>query len=57
MYSTIKFKWNDKSKTLTIDSRKGNYPGMPLNRKLNVKVIGAGEKTIDYSGERVNVKM
>jgi hypothetical protein len=30
---------------------------MPLNRKLNVKVIGAGEKTIDYSGERVNVKM
>ena len=37
--------------------RKGEYPGMPLNRKFIVKVVGAGEKTIDYSGERVNVKM
>jgi alpha-D-xyloside xylohydrolase len=56
-YSTITLKWTEKSKTLTVGRRKGEYPGMPLNRKLNVKVIGAGEKTIDYSGERVNVKM
>ena len=55
--STITLKWTEKSKTLTIGRRKGEYPGMPLNRKFIVKVVGAGEKTIDYSGERVNVKM
>jgi len=55
--STITLKWTEKSHTLTVGRRKGEYPGMPLNRKLNVKVIGAGEKTIDYSGKRVNVKL
>ena len=55
--STIALKWTEKSKTLTVGRRKGEYPGMPHNRKFIVKVVGACEKTIDYSGERVNVKL
>jgi alpha-D-xyloside xylohydrolase len=57
MYTTISFKWNDKSKSLTVDSRKGEYPGMLKSRKFNVKVVGLGEKTVDYSGKRVKVSM
>ena len=57
MYSTITLKWNDKSKTLTIDTRKGNFPGMLLTRKFNIKVAGGAEKTIDYKGTRVSVSM
>ncbi len=33
-FSTIKFQWNDKSKTLTIGNRKGNFSGM--NKKQNL---------------------
>ena len=57
MYSTITFKWNDKSRTLTIDRRMGEYPGMIKERKFNVKVAGGTEKTVDYSGSRVRVKL
>jgi alpha-D-xyloside xylohydrolase len=57
MYSTITFKWNDKSKTLTIDKRKGDFPGMLQQRKFNVKVMGGAEKSVDYNGNRVRVKL
>ena len=56
MYSTIKFKWNDKTRTLTIDRRQGEYPGMLTTRKFNVKVVGGAEKTIDYNGHKVSIK-
>jgi len=36
MYSTITFKWDDKSKTLTIGNRKGNFPGMLKKRVFNL---------------------
>lgn len=57
MYSTITFKWNDKSKTLTVDRRKGDFPGMLKERKFNIKVAGGAEKTVTYNGKRLNVKM
>jgi alpha-D-xyloside xylohydrolase len=56
LYSTIKFKWNDKARTLTIDRRQGEYPGMLTTRKFNVKVVGGAEKTIDYNGRKVSIK-
>ena len=56
MYSTIKFKWNDKTRTLTIDRRQGEYPGMLTTRKFNIKVVGGAEKTIDYNGRKVSIK-
>ena len=57
MYSTISFKWNDKTRTLTIDRRQGEYPGMILNRYFNIKIAGKTVKTIKYNGRRVSVKL
>ncbi|MDR3693875.1 TIM-barrel domain-containing protein [Mucilaginibacter sp.] len=66
VYSTIEFKWNDKTKTLTIDSRKRSYPGMIKNRTFNVILVssnhgtGAGiiqpDKAITYTGLKKVVK-
>lgn len=56
LYSTIKFKWNDKARTLTIDRLQGEYPGMLTTRKFNIKVVGGAEKTIDYNGRKVSIK-
>jgi alpha-D-xyloside xylohydrolase len=60
VYSTIKFIWNDKENTLTIGSRKGNYPGMLNKRTFSLVLVnenhgvGAGitqpDKMIMYNG-------
>ena len=59
-YSTITFTWNDASKSLTINNRKGSFPGMITTRKFNVTAIVAGkkiEKTVTYTGKKVTVKL
>lgn len=56
-FSTIAFHWNDKARTLTIDKRNGQYKGMIMKRKFNVKMIGNGTaKTISYNGSKTKVK-
>lgn len=68
IYSTIDFKWNDKSKTLTIADRKGEFPGMLNVRTINVVIVkenhGNGvdisqqfDKSIKYSGKEIQVKL
>ena len=50
-YSTIEMKWDNKKRTLTIDSRKGNFPGMMTNRKFNIRLAGTEDvKTVNYNG-------
>ena len=60
-YSTIDFSWNDKSRSLTIATRKGSYDGMIKNRKFRVILIKDGKKsepkTVNYSGKKVSVKL
>ncbi|ADQ79766.1 glycoside hydrolase family 31 [Paludibacter propionicigenes WB4] len=59
-YSTITFTWNDASKSLIINNRKGSFPGMITSRKFNVAVIAAGkkiEKAVTYTGKKVVVKL
>lgn len=62
-YSTITFKWYDKSNLLTISERKGSFPGMLPKRKFNIIYVdknqGAGyrsalthKKTITYTGKK-----
>jgi alpha-D-xyloside xylohydrolase len=59
--STITLRWNDKTKTLTIEGRKGSFPGMLKTRTFKVVLVkenhGAGvepcekvDKTIVYNG-------
>lgn len=61
VYATIKFTWNDRTRTLTINERRGEFPGMLKVRTINVFIIrdghGAGiepginpDAVITYSG-------
>ncbi len=59
-YSTITFKWNDKSRTLTIGDRKGSFDGMLASRKFTVNVIGGyltegATRTVTYSGKKTTL--
>ncbi|MCP9753477.1 TIM-barrel domain-containing protein [Ferruginibacter sp. HRS2-29] len=67
MYSTISFDWNDKKKLLTIEDRKGMFPGMLQSRKFNIVIVSnnkAGsensftpsDKSITYTGKKVMLK-
>ena len=57
-YSTIEMKWDNKKRTLTIDSRKGNFPGMMTNRRFNVRLAGTEDvKTVNYNGTAVDISM
>ncbi|MBN2611918.1 MAG: glycoside hydrolase family 31 protein [Bacteroidales bacterium] len=68
MYSIISFEWKDAEKILTIDDRKGEFPGMKAERTFNihivnetlghgVDVISGPQKTLKYSGKKVMVKL
>lgn len=58
IYSTIVFKWDEKTKELTISDRKGSFPGMLINRKFNIVLIGERNiyKVVDYKGKMTNVR-
>ncbi len=66
-YTIIPFSWNDKTKTLTVGKRRGEFSGMQRKRTVNVVVVnqstGTGvelpktSKTIHYSGKSITIKM
>lgn len=56
-YTEIPMTWNNKKRTLTIGARKGNYDGMITHRKFTVKSADGKEKTVEYSGKKVTVKL
>lgn len=58
VFSTIQFNWDNKKSMLTIDDRKGAYPGMLENRIFNIVVIGkTGEKkSVNYNGKKLALK-
>lgn len=56
-YSEIKFKWDDRKRQLTIDDRKGSFPGMLGDRTFRVKVIGSDDAaTVRYNGKAVTAR-
>jgi len=68
VYSTITFTWDDAKKELTINDRKGSFPGMLNERKFNIVVVGKNkgigitpveifDKVVTYKGEKVKVKL
>jgi alpha-D-xyloside xylohydrolase len=68
VYSTITFNWNDAKKVLTINDRKGSFPGMLKERRFNIVLVsknnGTGmntvekfDKVIDYNGKKVEIKL
>ena len=68
IYSTITFSWDDSRKELTINDRKGSFPGMLNERKFSVVKVsrnnGVGmdavkkyDKIVTYIGKKVVVKL
>jgi alpha-D-xyloside xylohydrolase len=64
IYSTITFNWNEAKKTLTIQNRQGEFPGMLAKRQFRIVKIsksdGAAisiEKEIVYTGKKTTVKL
>ena len=53
-YTTIRMKWNDKKRILTINTQKGSYPGMPTSRRITINTPW-GKKTIDYKGKKTDI--
>jgi alpha-D-xyloside xylohydrolase len=68
VYSTIAFHWNDAAHRLTIDARKGEFPGMLKTRSFQivlvskghgtgVEVTGTPDKAISYNGETQTIQL
>jgi alpha-D-xyloside xylohydrolase len=57
VYSTIQFSWNDRSRTLTIGDRKGEYPGMLKSRKFTIVLPNGSSQTVDYNGQTKQIKI
>jgi alpha-D-xyloside xylohydrolase len=65
-YSTVAMSWNETEKTFTIGDRKGEFPGMLMNRTFNVVWVstknGTGiepskqAETIHYIGKTISIK-
>jgi alpha-D-xyloside xylohydrolase len=68
VYATIDFHWDDAAKQLTINERKGTFPGMLMQRTFNVVLVGENhgtgigiemnpDKTICYNGQKQVVQL
>ncbi|MCQ2394223.1 MAG: DUF5110 domain-containing protein [Kiritimatiellae bacterium] len=57
-YTEIVFRWDEGTKQLTIDNRKGAYPGMLEKRRFRITLFGSGtpEKSVAYDGKTVSVQ-
>lgn len=54
-FTEIPMHWNDKSRTLTIDTRKGKYKGMIENKNFTIILPNGQQKTMAYAGKNVKV--
>lgn len=57
--STIRFSWDDKTRTLTIADRKGEFPGMPEQRTFSITAADKPGNAVsaEYSGKEIKVKL
>jgi len=67
-YSEIHFHWNDQAKTLRIDNRKGNFPGMLYKRDFDIVLVDKNNcsgpdlssivtRKVEYVGKAINIKL
>lgn len=66
-FSTIDFSWNDKTKILVINNRKGTFPGILKNRVFNLILVNKNNgtslatvnsmKSVRYSGKPIEIKL
>ena len=56
-YATITFRWNDKTRSLTIGARQGNYPGMLLHRRFTILLPDGLSKQVEYDGQETTIML
>ena len=56
-YSTINIKWNERTRTLTIGERQGNFKGMIQQRRFTIVSPDGNQKTVEYSGKIQSVTL
>lgn len=56
-YSSIQLRWNDHTRTLTIEERKGQYPGMIPVRRFTAILPNGTHKAIDYKGQKIEISL
>ena len=59
-YTEIQFRWDDRTRQLTIATRKGQFPGMLQQRRFTIVLPGQSltqAKTVDYAGQQLTVKL
>ncbi|MGO9316262.1 MAG: TIM-barrel domain-containing protein [Terracidiphilus sp.] len=68
VYATIAFQWDDAKRLLTIDARKGDFPGMLKSRTFHIVMVGKShgvgvevtgnpDKVILYQGEQQTIQL
>ena len=57
VYTTIDFHWNNKTRTLYISDRKGEYPGMINNRRFTIVLPDGTTTSVDYDGKSKSVNL
>jgi alpha-D-xyloside xylohydrolase len=68
VHATIAFRWNDAKRQLTIDDRKGSFPGMLKERTFQIVIVGKEhgiglestanpDKTVSYHGTRQVIQL
>lgn len=58
VYSTILFRWDNTARTLTVNEREGEFPGMLKSRKFKVVDIPSGKiRTVSYKGNKTTIKL
>ena len=57
IYATIPISWSERTHTLTIGERKGNYPGMLEQRSFNIITPDGNTQRVEYSGKEVKIKL
>ncbi len=66
IHATIRLRWDDASRTLTIGDRQGQFPGMLQSRTFQIIFVGEGhgigiaptpqpDKVVEYSGKQLQV--
>lgn len=49
--------WNNAKRTLTIGKRQGEFNGMLDKRQFTVRTANGQEKTVTYTGKKIQVKL
>ena len=56
-YATITFQWKNATRTLTIGAQQGSYPGMLKTRQFTIVLPDGTSKTVDYTGQQIEISL